>query len=58
MEQSFLLKKHANLSTFEQGFMPAEERAWWIDRINRDIQKDNERNTSAPGMPNPMAPEE
>ena len=51
MEQSYQLKKFGNLSLFEQNVMTAEERAWWIERINKDIQKQNEGGGAPPGMP-------
>ena len=50
MEQSYQLKKFGHLSLFEQNVMTAEERAWWIERINKDIQKQNESGGAPPGV--------
>ena len=55
MEQSYQLKKHAQLSLWEQCNMTAEERAWWINRINEDIRKQNESSGgTVPGMSGPL----
>jgi len=52
MEQEFLLKYYGGYSTFELIFKPAEERAWLIERINKEIQAQNEvRNPSPKGAP-------
>jgi hypothetical protein len=47
MEQSFVLKYHANISLIEQIFVTAEERAWWVDRINKQKQDENKAVESA-----------
>lgn len=42
MEQSFLLKEYGKLSLFEQSIMPAEERAWWIKRLDKEKKNQQE----------------
>ena len=42
MEQSFLLKEYGSLDLYEQAIMPAEERAWWIQRLDREKKKQQE----------------
>ena len=54
MEQSFLLKYHIGLSLFEQATMTAEERNWWIQRIDKERKEENkivEGNRSSIAMP-------
>ncbi len=43
MEQRFQLKEYGNLSLFEQAQMPAEERAWYIKRLDREYKEKAER---------------
>jgi hypothetical protein len=43
MEQSFLLKYHGGYDLLEQANMPAEERAWNIRRIDKEIKDTNKR---------------
>ena len=38
MEQQFQLKHYANLNLFEQNMMPAEDRAWWMKRIEKEMK--------------------
>lgn len=42
MEVSYRLKKHGNLSLFEQDNMTAEDRKWWIERIEKDLEAEQE----------------
>lgn len=52
MEQQFQLKHYGNLSLFEQARMTAEDRAWWIKRIERELKEKAEREKAAmPSMP-------
>lgn len=46
MEQQFQLKYYGNLSVFEQDQMSAEDRAWWIERISKELKEtaDKQRN--------------
>lgn len=39
MEQSFVLKHYARLSLSEQMIMTAEERGWWLKRLEDELQK-------------------
>lgn len=52
MEQQFQLKYHGNLSIIEQSNMTAEDRAWWMQRLEKEFKDkaDRERNqiSSAP----------
>ncbi len=43
MEQRFQLKEYGNLSLFEQAQMPAEERAWYIRRLDKEYKEKAER---------------
>jgi hypothetical protein len=43
MEQRFQLKEYGGLSLFEQAQMPAEERAWYIKRLEREYKEKAER---------------
>lgn len=59
MQQAFLLKRYGSLSLMEQAYMTAEERRWWIDRIDHENQKQNQANSvPAPGTiaPSPGSP--
>ena len=57
MEQSFLLKQYGNLSLFEQSNMPAEERAWWIKRIDKENkQRKSAEESQMPKMPKMATP--
>jgi hypothetical protein len=47
--------KHRGVSLFESSKMTAETREWWLEHINKDIEKENKQSsgdTSVPGMPN------
>lgn len=50
-EQSFTLKYHGKLSIFEQAFMIAEERVWWINRLNKEIENQNKANSGSSDVP-------
>jgi hypothetical protein len=39
MEQEFLLKRYGNFSIFEINTMTAEERNWFLTRINKENKK-------------------
>lgn len=39
MEQQFVLKEYGRLSLFEQNNMTAEERNWYVARLNREYQE-------------------
>lgn len=57
MEQRFQLKEYGNLSLFEQAQMPADERAWWMRRLNEENKKKQEREKGQMGsMPRPRMP--
>lgn len=58
MREQYVLKKAGNLSLFEQLFMVAEDRAWWIKELEKDIEEQRKREgetmssmPSIPGMP-------
>lgn len=57
MEQQFQLKHHGNLSLFEQAAMVAEDRAWWIKRLEREFKEKAERERKQVGsVPRPRTP--
>lgn len=57
MEQSFSLKHHGNLSLIEQANMIAEDRIWWINRLNKEIENQNKANSGgSSGLPMPTRP--
>jgi hypothetical protein len=57
MEQQFQLKHHGNLSLFEQNQMPAEDRGWWMKRLQKEHKDKQEaeqkqmRSVPKPRMP-------
>lgn len=51
MEQQFQLKYYGNLTLFEQNQMPAEDRAWWVERIHRELKETSDKqNQQMPSM--------
>lgn len=55
MEERFQLKKYGNLSFFEQAQMPADERQWYLQRLQKEAEREKEQAGEvprAPGMPN------
>jgi hypothetical protein len=38
MEQQFQLKHYGNLSLFEQSSMVAEDRAWFLRRLEKELK--------------------
>lgn len=42
MEQAFLLKHYGNLSLEEMRTMTAEERGWWLQRLDKEHKKQND----------------
>ena len=51
LEQSFALKYHGKLSLIEQAYMIAEERVWWINRLNKEIEAQNKANSGSSDVP-------
>jgi hypothetical protein len=52
MEQSFLLKHYGHLDINEQLSMTAEDRTWWLKRIDKEHQKERDashKQASTPG---------
>lgn len=43
MEQQFQLKHHGKLSLFEQNQMPAEERSWFMRRLEKEFKERQEK---------------
>jgi len=39
LEQQFQLKHHGNLSIFEQSSMVAEDRVWFLRRLERELKE-------------------
>jgi hypothetical protein len=57
MEQQFQLKNYGKLSLFEQNQMPAEERAWWMRRLDREFKERKEREEAqSRSIPRPSTP--
>ncbi len=57
MEQQFQLKYHGKLSLFEQASMVAEDRAWWMKRIERELKEEADRERNKIGsIPRPHKP--
>ena len=50
MEQQFQLKYYGNLTIFEQDKMTSEDRAWWMQRLEKEIKEtaDRERKQIGP----------
>ena len=51
MDQSFVLKHYGRLSLMEQSGMTAEERAWWIKRLDAENKKLQDAGKQTPGDP-------
>lgn len=55
MEQQFQLKHYGNLSIDEQNSLNAEDRNWWMQRLEKEFKDKAEREKqqagSAPRMP-------
>lgn len=57
MEQQFQLKHHGKLDLFEQSQMTAEERAWFMKRLDREFKERKEREEAqARSVPRPSTP--
>jgi hypothetical protein len=56
MEESFLLKHYGHLSLNEQFSMPAEERHWWLKRLDDENKKINKQG-AAEAAPSGKLPE-
>lgn len=47
MEQQFLLYEHGNITHNDLRTMTGEERQWWIDRINKQHEREKDAYDSA-----------
>ena len=57
MEQQFQLKHHGKLDLFEQNQMTAEERSWFIKRLEREFKEQNEKEQQQTrSVPKPRTP--
>lgn len=57
MEQQFQLKEYGKLDIFEQAQMTAEERGWWMKRLEKEAKDRQEREKKqAQSMPKPRKP--
>lgn len=43
MEQQFILKEYGRLSLFEQDNMTAEERNWYVRRLDHEYRERNKK---------------
>jgi len=46
MEEQFQLKTYGDLSLFEQNQMTAEERGWWMRRLQRHFDEEKAKANS------------
>lgn len=54
MEECFQLKEHGKLNLFEQANMTAEDRHWWLKRLEKEYQERNRKeNELASNIPRP-----
>ena len=57
MEQQFQLKHHGKLDLFEQNQMTAEERSWFMKRLEKEFkdrqekEQQQQRSVRTPSMP-------
>lgn len=49
MEQQFQLKHYGKLSLFEQAEMTSEDRAWWMQRLQKEAKDRQERERQQAG---------
>jgi hypothetical protein len=49
MEQQFVLKYYGHFSLFEQAQMTAEERAWHVQRVSKELKDKSEAEKKAMG---------
>jgi hypothetical protein len=57
MEQQYQLKEYGGLNLFEQAQMVAEDRGWWIRRIDKERKDRQEREKQQMGsVPRPRSP--
>lgn len=47
MEQQFQLKYYGKLDLWEQSQLNAEDRAWWLKRIEKELKEKAEREKQA-----------
>jgi hypothetical protein len=47
MEQQFQLKHYGKLDLWEQAHMNAEDRAWWLKRIEKELREKAEKEKQA-----------
>lgn len=58
MEESFLLKQYGHLTLMEQAWLTAEDRKWWLKKIDEENSRKNNAPTAAPDkiLPTPGRP--
>ena len=57
MEQQFQLKHYGKLTIFEQNQMSAEERAWFMKRLNKEFKdRQAEQEKQSRSTPRPRTP--
>jgi hypothetical protein len=57
MEQQFQLKHYGKLDLFEQNQMTAEERSWFLKRLEKEFKERKEREEQQTrSMPRPRKP--
>lgn len=50
MEQAFLLKQYGGLGLEEMRTMTAEERNWWLQRLDKEHKKEKDTTSAPPGQ--------
>lgn len=53
MEESFLLKQYGHLTLMEQAGLTAEDRKWWLKKID---EENNRKNNTKPATSDTVAP--
>jgi hypothetical protein len=53
MEESFLLKQYGHLTLMEQAGLTAEDRKWWLKKIDDENNRKNNAATAAPDKVTP-----
>ena len=58
MEESFLLKQYGHLTLMEQACLTAEDRKWWLKKLDEENNRKNNTPVSAPDKiaPSPGRP--
>ncbi len=50
MEEQFILHYHGKMTLFEQENMTAEDRQWWIERLKKQAEEEENRSKNYKSM--------